>query len=153
MIAPMEESLFEEMQAICKISSGVLIGLAILFKASSITFTAFSTPFLMSIGFAPAEMFLTPSLKMLSARTIAVVVPSPATSDALEEASLMSWAPMFSYLSFRFTSFATVTPSFVDRGDPYSLAMTTFLPLGPSVTMTAFARVFTPLRMDFKASS
>ena len=37
-----------------------------------------------------------PSLKMDSASTVAVVVPSPATSEVLLATSLTIWAPMFS---------------------------------------------------------
>jgi hypothetical protein len=40
---------------------------------------------------------------------------------------------------------ATVTPSFVIVGEPKDFSRTTFRPLGPSVTLTASARVLTPL--------
>ncbi len=50
----------------------------------------------MSIGLVPATTARSPSLKMDSARTVAVVVPSPATSDVLEATSLTIRAPMFS---------------------------------------------------------
>ncbi len=40
-------------------------------------------PFLMNIGFAPAATFFMPSLTIACARTVAVVVPSPATSLVL----------------------------------------------------------------------
>jgi hypothetical protein len=39
---------------------------------------------------------------MAWASTVAVVVPSPATSEVLEATSLTIWAPMFSNLSFEF---------------------------------------------------
>src|SRR5260370_250855 len=60
---------------------------------------------------------------------------------------------MFSYLSFRSISRATVTPSFVITGEPYFLPRITFRPFGPSVTRTTFARVFTPFSIACRASS
>ena len=45
---------------------------------------------------APATTFLMPSSKIASPRTVAVVVPSPATSEALLAISLTIWTPMFS---------------------------------------------------------
>ena len=53
-------------------------------------------PRLMPIGLAPAVTFLRPSRKIASANTVAVVVPSPATSLVLLETSFTIWAPMFS---------------------------------------------------------
>ena len=52
---------------------------------------------------------------------------------------------MFSIVSSNSISFATETPSFVIEGPPNFLSITTFLPCGPSVTLTAFARASTPL--------
>jgi hypothetical protein len=60
---------------------------------------------------------------------------------------------MFSNLSSSSISLATVTPSLVTVGAPKDLSRITFLPFGPRVTFTASARVFTPLRIDFRASS
>jgi hypothetical protein len=74
---------------------------------------------------------------MASARTVAVVVPSPAMSEVLEETSLMSWAPMFSYLSSSSISLATVTPSLVIVGAPNFFSRMTLRPLGPRVALTA----------------
>src|SRR5512134_3319032 len=90
---------------------------------------------------------------MAWASTVAVVVPSPATSEVLEATSFRSWAPMFSYLSFSSTSLATVTPSLVIVGLPNFLSMTTLRPFGPSVAFTASARMFTPLSRLARASS
>ena len=56
---------------------------------------------------------------MARASTVAVVVPSPATSLVLEATDLTSCAPMFSYASSKSMDFATVTPSFVILGAPY----------------------------------
>ena len=58
--------------------------------------TALSMPRFRAIGSAPAARALSPSLKIASASTVAVVVPSPAESEVFEAASLTSWAPMFS---------------------------------------------------------
>ena len=76
---------------------------------------------------------------MASASTVAVVVPSPATSDVLVATSLTIWAPMFSIGSLSSISLATVTPSLVTVGEPNFLSMMTFRPLGPRVTLTASA--------------
>ena len=76
---------------------------------------------------------------MACASTVAVVVPSPATSDVLLATSRTICAPMFSIGSFRSISLATVTPSLVIVGDPNFLSMMTLRPLGPSVTLTASA--------------
>ncbi len=55
-----------------------------------------SMPIFICIGLAPAATFLRPILTIDWASTVAVVVPSPATSSVLVAASLSSWAPMFS---------------------------------------------------------
>src|SRR5438128_201900 len=90
---------------------------------------------------------------MAWARTVAVVVPSPATSEVLEATSRTIWAPMFSSESWSSISLATVTPSLVIVGDPNFFSMTTLRPLGPSVTLTASASLLTPWRMRWRASS
>src|SRR6266511_838102 len=90
---------------------------------------------------------------MACASTVAVVVPSPATSDVLLATSLTIWAPMFSSASFNWISFATVTPSLVIVGDPNVLPRMTFRPLGPSVTFTALARLLMPRRMPCRDRS
>ena len=96
-------------------------------------------PRLSAIGFAPAVTFLSPSRKIACASTVAVVVPSPAMSDVFVATSFTICAPMFSSGSASSISFATVTPSLVTVGAPNFLSMTTFRPLGPSVTFTASA--------------
>jgi hypothetical protein len=50
-------------------------------------------------------------------------------------------------------SFATDTPSLVIVGAPKLFSSTTLRPFGPRVTLTALARVFTPLSMRARASS
>src|SRR3954469_24611796 len=59
---------------------------------------------------------------------------------------------MFSNLSASSISFATVTPSLVMRGAPKLFSSTTLRPLGPSVTLTASARMVTPLSILARAS-
>src|SRR5258707_15365895 len=90
---------------------------------------------------------------MACARTVAVVVPSPATSEVLEATSHSIGAPMFSSPSFNSISFATVTPSLVMVGDPNFFSITTLRPLGPRVTFTASARILTPRRIACRDSS
>ena len=91
--------------------------------------------------------FFRPSRKIASARTVAVVVPSPATSEVFEATSRTIWAPMFWYGSSSSISLATVTPSLVTVGEPHFLSSTTLRPRGPSVTLTALASVSTPSRI------
>src|SRR5262249_9574604 len=67
--------------------------------------------------------------------------------------SFTIWAPMFSNLSASSISLATVTPSFVMFGAPQDFSSTTLRPRGPRVTVTASARMFTPLSTLARASS
>src|ERR1700737_1282034 len=90
---------------------------------------------------------------MACARTVAVVVPSPATSEVLEATSRTICAPMFSSPSFNSISFATVTPSWVIVGDPNFFSRTTLRPLGPSVIFTTSAKRLTPRSRARRASS
>ena len=60
---------------------------------------------------------------------------------------------MFSRASFNSISFATLTPSLVMVGAPNLLEIITFLPLGPKVTLTAFANASTPLLRPSLASA
>ena len=80
--------------------------------------TAKLIPLLKSIGFIPAATDLHPSLKIALARTVAVVVPSPAISFVLLATYFRRLAPMFSNLLLNSTALATVTPSFVIVGAP-----------------------------------
>src|SRR5215467_3647673 len=115
--------------------------------------TAMSMPRLRSIGFMPAATDLAPSFTMACASTVAVVVPSPARSLVFWATSRTICAPMFSNLSSSSISFATVTPSLVIRGAPNDLSSTTLRPLGPSVTLTALARISTPRSIRSRASA
>src|ERR1051326_8181872 len=90
---------------------------------------------------------------MACARTVAVVVPSPATSLVLLATSRTIWARLFSRPSFSSISLATVTPSLVMVGETNFFSMTTLRPLGPSVTFTASASTLTPRRIACRDSS
>ncbi len=61
---------------------------------------ALSMPRLMSIGLMPAATDFRPSRMIACASTVAVVVPSPASSEVLDATSFTICAPMFSNLSF-----------------------------------------------------
>src|ERR1700733_2587253 len=114
---------------------------------------AASTPRLSASGVAPAVTLRRPSCTIAWASTVAVVVPSPATSLVLVATSRASCAPRFSSGSSRSTSRATVTPSLVMVGAPHFLSITTLRPLGPNVTLTTSARRLTPRSSARRASS
>src|SRR5205814_10278581 len=143
-VLPISGSALAEIAPTWEISLDVVQGLLIFFSSSTEAATALSMPRLRSIGFMPAATYFMPSVTMDCARTVAVVVPSPATSEVLEATSFTSCAPMFSNLSLSSISFATDTPSLVTVGDPKERSRTTLRPFGPSVTFTASARMFTP---------
>ena len=130
-----------------------LILVASLAICSTATATALSMPFLISVGLAPDAVTLRPSRKIASVRTVAVVVPSPATLEDLSATSLTIAAPICSNGSLSSTSLATVTPSLVTFGAPNDFSMTTTLPVGPMVTLTASLRVWIPVRILRRASS
>ncbi|EXI68773.1 MAG: hypothetical protein AW07_04330 [Candidatus Accumulibacter sp. SK-11] len=110
-------------------------------------------PRLRSIGFIPAATYFMPSRTIDCARTVAVVVPSPAMSEVLEATSFSIWAPILANLSFSSISLATETPSLVTVGEPYDRSRTTLRPFGPRVIFTASARMFTPSTMRARALS
>ncbi len=150
---PIALSLLAEIVATCSILLlSAPTSFDIFFNSATTAITALSIPRFKSIGFAPAATFLSPPVTMACANTVAVVVPSPALSAVLEATSRNNCAPMFSTLSDNSTSFATVTPSFVTCGAPNFLSITTFLPFGPSVTLTASAKASTP-RFNFSRAS
>ena len=149
---------------ICGVSGGdrggrgdLLLGLDVLgharAAARTTASTAFSMPRLSAIGFAPAATLRRPSRTMAWARTVAVVVPSPATSSVFLATSLTSSAPIFSYGSSSSISLAMDTPSLVMVGAPHFFSRTTLRPLGPRVTLTASASVFMPRSRPRRASS
>ncbi len=153
MRSPIILSEFAEIVATCAISFLSLTSLEIFLSSSMIAADALSIPRLTSIGLAPAVMFLSPSLKIECANTVAVVVPSPASSAVFEATSFTSCAPMFSRVSLSSISRATETPSFVICGAPYDFCMSTLRPLGPMVTFTASASFVTPSKRPFLALS
>ncbi len=115
--------------------------------------TPASMPFFSDMGLAPAATLRRPSWTMAQASTVAVVVPSPATSSVFLATSLTSSAPIRSKGSSSSMSLAMDTPSLVMVGAPHFLSRTTLRPLGPRVTRTASASLFMPLSRDRRASS
>ena len=153
MMLPTSVSELAEMEPTCAMASLVVQGVDWPLRASTATSTALSIPRFRSIGFMPAATAFMPSRSMAWASTVAVVVPSPATSEVLEATSLTICAPMFSNLLSSSISLATETPSLVTVGAPKALSSTTLRPLGPSVTLTASARMLTPAIILPRASS
>src|SRR5216684_2713451 len=150
--SPMVWSPFAEIVPTCAIMSPVT-GLAIFLISLVARSTALSMPRFRAIGFAPAETVFTPSRKIACASTVAVVVPSPATSLVLEATSRTICAPMFSRGSRSSISLATATPSLVMIGAPNFFSITALRPLGPSVIFTASARAFTPRKIAWREFS
>jgi hypothetical protein len=93
---PIVLSLLEAIVATCAISFLSLVDFDSFFSSSLTASTAASMPRFSPIGLAPAVTFFSPSRKMAWARTVAVVVPSPAMSEVFEATSLSIWAPMSS---------------------------------------------------------
>src|SRR5687768_8735810 len=152
MVSPISGSA-AEMAATWAISPLPSTSRACFWMASTVTATACSMPRLSAMGLAPAATLRIPWWTMARARTVAVVVPSPATSLVLVATSLASWAPMFSQGSSSSISLAMVTPSLVIVGAPHFLSRTTLRPLGPRVMATVSARRFTPRSKALRASS
>src|SRR4051812_542603 len=142
-----------EIDATCAISALSSTSFDAFLIASTAASTALSMPRFSAIGFAPAATLRMPSWTSAWASTVAVVVPSPATSLVLVATFLASCAPRFSYGSSRSTSRAMVTPSLVIVGTPNFLSMTTLRPRGPRVTLTASASWSTPRSSARRASS
>src|SRR5215813_13250113 len=141
---PISVSPLAEMVPTWAISSFEVTFFELVLRCSTTDSTARSMPRLRSIGFMPAATDLAPSLTIVAASTVAVVVPSPATSDAFEATSRTICAPMFSNLSSSSISFATVTPSLVMRGAPNDLSRTTsrsILSRASTENLTSFAAI------------
>mmetsp|Transcript_174570 Transcript_174570/g.424717 ORF Transcript_174570/g.424717 Transcript_174570/m.424717 type:complete len:213 (-) Transcript_174570:144-782(-) len=141
---PTVRSELAEMVATCVISSVEVISTERSRSVDSTLSTAACMPRRRSIGFMPAATLLQPSRTMARVSTVAVVVPSPAMSFVLDATWRTSCAPMFSNLSLSSMDLATVTPSLVILGAPKLCSMIALRPLGPSVTCTASASLFTP---------
>ena len=150
---PISESPLAEIVPTWAISSFDVTFFEFFCRSATTASTARSIPRLRSIGFMPAATALAPSFTIAWARTVAVVVPSPAKSDDFEATSRTICAPIFSNLSSSSISLATVTPSLVMRGAPNDLSSTTLRPLGPSVTRTALVRMSTPRNILSRAST
>ena len=142
-----------EIDAVAAICSFVSTGFAIAESSAEIASTAFSIPRLIAIGFEPAATLRRPSRTSACARTVAVVVPSPATSSVFFATSLTSSAPIFSQGSSSSISLAIDTPSLVIVGAPHFFSRTTLRPRGPRVTLTASASAFIPRSRPRRASS
>src|SRR5256885_3512585 len=153
MVLPIDSSRFAEIVPTWAIALESLQGLESFLSSSTAAITALSMPRLRSIGLRPEETAFRPSRMMACDNTVAVVVPSPASSEVLDATSFTICAPMFSNLSLSSISFATDTPSLVTVGAPKLLSSTALRPFGPSVALTALARTFTPLNMRWRASS
>ena len=154
MSLPMALSLLAEMVATCSILAMSLPTSWLCLRSSLTTVaTALSIPRFRSIGLAPAVTFFSPTPMMACARTVAVVVPSPASSLVFEATSLTIWAPMLANASSSSISLATVTPSLVIWGAPNFLSIITLRPLGPSVTFTALLKASTPSLRSSRAST
>ena len=128
-------------------------GLAMAAISATKAATAFSMPRRRLTGLVPAATFLSPSLTMAWARTVAVVVPSPARSLVLEATSCIRRAPKFSKESSSSISLAMVMPSLTICGAPYFFSSTTLRPLGPRVILTASARALTPFSRACREAS
>src|SRR6185312_11302589 len=152
-VLPIDSSEFAEMVPTWAIALESLQGLESFLSSSTAATTPLSMPRLTSIGLRPEETAFRPSRMIACASTVAVVVPSPASSEVLDATSFTICAPMFSNLSFSSISFATDTPSFVTVGAPKLFSSTALRPLGPSVAFTALARMLTPLTIRLRASS
>src|SRR5205814_1137093 len=150
---PISASPFDEMVPTWAISSFEVTFLELVLRCSTTASTARSTPRLRSIGFMPAATAFAPSRTIACASTVAVVVPSPATSEVLEATSRTICAPMFSSGSRSSISLATVTPSLVMIGAPNFFSITALRPLGPRVIFTASARAFTPRKIAWREFS
>src|SRR5882724_3054538 len=153
MILPISLSALAEIAPTWAISLLVVQALDIFFNSSTTAMTDLSIPRFRSIGFMPEATNFIPSFTIDCARTVAVVVPSPATSEVLEATSFTICAPMFSNLSGSSISFATVTPSLVTVGAPHDFSSTTLRPRGPRITVTASASTLTPRSTLARASS
>src|SRR2546426_1748690 len=152
MRSPITES-WDEIAATLATSSWPLTGTESFLISSTTAWTAFSIPILSCIGLAPAVTLRKPSLIMVCARIVAVVVPSPATSLVLVATSRSSCAPVFSIASLSSISRTIVTPSLVTVGAPNFFSSTTLRPFGPSVIRTAWATVSMPFLRCCRAST
>mmetsp|Transcript_10690 Transcript_10690/g.38706 ORF Transcript_10690/g.38706 Transcript_10690/m.38706 type:complete len:207 (-) Transcript_10690:285-905(-) len=116
--SPISRSPLADIVPTCAISSVVEMSLAAFLSSLTTWSTAAVIPRRKSIGFMPAATDLQPSLKMARVSTVAVVVPSPATSFVALATCFTRLAPRFMNRSVNSMFRATVTPSFVIFGAP-----------------------------------
>ncbi len=151
-IAPIAASPLAEIVPTCAISPLVAHGRELRASSATTASTARSMPRFTSIGSCPDATYFIPSFTIDCARTVAVVVPSPADSDVFAATSRAICAPRFSKRSSSSISRATTTPELMIVGAPKARSRTTSRPFGPSVTFTAFARTLRPAQMRSRAS-
>ena len=94
--SPIVLSLFEAIVATWAISFLSFVDFETFFSSAVTASTAASMPRLSPMGLAPAVTLRSPSRKIAWARTVAVVVPSPAMSEVLEATSFSICAPISS---------------------------------------------------------
>ena len=110
-------------------------------SSSTTADTACSMPRLIAMGLAPAVTFLKPSLIRLWARTMEVVVPSPAASLVLVAASLEQLGAHVSQMRREAQfSLAMVTPSLQTRGGPNFLSRDHVAPLGTQSNLNGLSQ-------------
>ncbi len=93
---PTSLSLFDAMVPTAAMSAVSSMALLRLCSSSMTAAAAFCMPRFSAVASQPATTRFMPSRQSASPRTVAVVVPSPASSPVLVAACLRSWAPMFS---------------------------------------------------------
>ena len=152
-ISPISRSPLAEIVPTWAISSLVETFFERFLTSSTTASTARSMPRFRSIGFMPAAT----ALDALAHDRLGQDGRGGGAVAGLgrwscEATSRTICAPMFSNLSASSISLATVTPSLVMRGAPNDLSSTTLRPFGPSVTLTALARMSTPRSMRSRAS-
>jgi hypothetical protein len=144
-ILPTQASPLALMVATLAMSRLPRIGFDAFASAEATRSTPRSMPRLRSMGWWPAATSLAASRNIACASTVAVVVPSPATDPVFDAPSMTSCAPRFANQSASSISSATVTPSFVIKGEVIiGRSMNTVRPPGPSVALTARARTRAP---------
>ena len=153
MISPIVGSA-AEIDAVAAICSRVSTSWACWPRASTTAATACSMPRLSAIGLAPAATLRSPSRTSAWASTVAVVVPSPATSSVFLATSLTSSAPELLVRVVELDLLGDAHPVVGDRRErPTARPARRCGPSGPSVTFTVSARMFMPRSRPRRASS
>src|SRR5271169_6067229 len=150
--SPIAGSLCAEIVATWAFSLRVPTSRDILRSASMAAFAPRSSPRFRSIALAPATTLRTPSAKIVCARMVEVLVPSPTASPVFSAAWRNTWAPRFSSGSFKSNSLAMVTPSLQTIGDPQFFWINTDFDFGPNVTRTASQSCVAPRKIFSRAA-